>query len=65
MIGKEDNTVNLGQQIQDKLMVNATDFDAVADELSIVINASDLPAGASIGGKISTLSMVNTCLKAR
>ncbi|TQQ45931.1 retention module-containing protein [Vibrio cholerae] len=51
VIGKEDNTVNLGQQIQDKLMVNATDFDAVADELSIVINASDLPAGASIGGQ--------------
>ncbi len=51
VIGKEDNTVNLGQQIQDKLMVNATGFDAVADELSIVINASDLPAGASIGGQ--------------
>ncbi|EGR1446817.1 retention module-containing protein [Vibrio cholerae] len=51
VIGKEDNTVDLGQQIQDKLMVNATGFDAVADELSIVINASDLPAGASIGGQ--------------
>ncbi len=51
VIGKEDNTVNLGQQIHDKLMVNATGFDAVADELSIVINASDLPAGASIGGQ--------------
>ncbi|GHX86228.1 RTX toxins and Ca2+-binding protein [Vibrio cholerae] len=51
VIGKEDNTVNLGQQIQDKLMVNATGFDAVVDELSIVINASDLPAGASIGGQ--------------
>ncbi|HGY0671406.1 TPA: retention module-containing protein [Vibrio cholerae] len=51
VIGKEDNTVNLGQQIQDKLMVNAIGFDAVADELSIVINASDLPAGASIGGQ--------------
>lgn len=24
VIGKEDNTVNLGQRIQDKLMVNAT-----------------------------------------
>lgn len=32
-------------------MVNAISFDAVADELSIVINASDLPAGASIGGQ--------------
>ncbi|WP_443098468.1 T1SS-143 repeat domain-containing protein [Vibrio cholerae] len=51
VIGKEDNAVDLGQQIQDKLMVNATGFDAVADELSIVINASDLPAGASIGGQ--------------
>ncbi|KAA1214970.1 retention module-containing protein [Vibrio cholerae] len=51
VIGKEDNAVDLGQQIQDKLMVNATDFDAVVDELSIVINASDLPAGASIGGQ--------------
>ncbi|EPO2953479.1 retention module-containing protein [Vibrio cholerae] len=51
VIGKEDNAVDLGQQIQDKLMVNVTGFDAVADELSIVINASDLPAGASIGGQ--------------
>ncbi|MED7814696.1 retention module-containing protein [Vibrio cholerae] len=51
VIGKEDNAVDLGQQIQDKLMVNATGFDAVADELSIVINASELPAGASIGGQ--------------
>ncbi|ENE5170653.1 retention module-containing protein [Vibrio cholerae] len=51
VIGKEDNAVDLGQQIQDKLMVNVTGFDAVADELSIVINASDLPAGSSIGGQ--------------
>ncbi|ENM5913014.1 retention module-containing protein [Vibrio mimicus] len=51
VIGKEDNSINLGQQIQDKLMINATGFDSVADELSIVINASDLPAGASISGQ--------------
>ncbi len=65
VIGKEDNTVNLGQQIQDKLMVNATGFDAVADELSIVITRAICLLAPRLVGKISTLLMVTMYLKAR
>ncbi|MCC4237302.1 retention module-containing protein [Vibrio anguillarum] len=50
VLGIEDNAINLGQQIQDKLMVSASGFDGVEDELSIVIAQSVLPAGASLSG---------------
>ncbi|MDE1222273.1 retention module-containing protein [Vibrio aestuarianus] len=50
VLGSEDHVVNLGQQIQDKLMISASGFDGVSDELSIVIAQSLLPAGASLSG---------------
>ncbi|MBF4358733.1 retention module-containing protein [Vibrio anguillarum] len=50
VLGIEDNAINLGQQIQDKLMVSASGFDGVEDELSIVIAQSVLPVGASLSG---------------
>ncbi|MGL4223886.1 MAG: DUF5801 repeats-in-toxin domain-containing protein [Vibrio sp.] len=51
VIGQEDKPVDLGLQIQEKLMLNPVGVDSVADELSLVIQASDLPAGASIVGQ--------------
>ncbi|NGZ63460.1 cadherin-like domain-containing protein [Vibrio aestuarianus subsp. cardii] len=50
VLGSEDHVVNLGQQIQDKLMISTSGFDGVSDELSIVIAQSLLPAGASLSG---------------
>ncbi|GAM63171.1 hypothetical protein JCM19232_1318 [Vibrio ishigakensis] len=51
ILGVEDQgSIDLGQQILDKGILQATVFDDVIDELSIVFNSADLPAGFSIGG---------------
>ncbi|HIF9541888.1 TPA: retention module-containing protein [Photobacterium damselae] len=48
--GDEDKTVNLGEQLDDYLVIGANDHDQANDVLSIVIASSDLPNGASING---------------
>ncbi|HIF9385501.1 TPA: retention module-containing protein [Photobacterium damselae] len=48
--GDEDKTVNLGDQLDDYLVIGANDHDQANDVLSIVIASSDLPNGASING---------------
>lgn len=51
VLGVEDQgAIDLGQQILDKGILQATVFDNVIDELSIVFRTADLPPGFSIGG---------------
>ncbi|TMX71682.1 retention module-containing protein [Photobacterium damselae] len=48
--GDEDKTVNLGDQLDDYLVIGANDHDQANDVLSIVIAGSDLPAGTTVSG---------------
>ena len=49
--GDEDHSIDLGQQMMDHIVkVSTADGDQVHDEFTLVINANDLPAGASISG---------------
>ncbi|PSU16843.1 retention module-containing protein [Photobacterium damselae] len=48
--GDEDKTVNLGDQLDDYLVIGANDHDQANDVLSIVIVGSDLPAGTIVSG---------------
>lgn len=48
--GDEDKTVNLGDQLDDYLVIGANDHDQANDALSIVIVGSDLPAGTIVSG---------------
>ncbi|WP_152654276.1 retention module-containing protein [Photobacterium carnosum] len=49
--GDEDHSIDLGQQMMDHIVkVSTAGGEQVHDDFTLVINANDLPAGASISG---------------